>query len=93
MSQPGIGPGPPAWEASTLEKSHLDSLFADFSEPVLELRSRSARGLYIIMIIMMTLLMVMMMMITGYGVYILFDDDDWADYEGSEKHKYVMLMA
>jgi hypothetical protein len=26
MSQPGIEPGPPAWEASTLEKSHPDSL-------------------------------------------------------------------
>ncbi len=27
MSRPGIEPGPPAWEASTLDKSHLDSLF------------------------------------------------------------------
>ncbi len=26
MSQPGLEPGPPAWEASTLEKNHLDSL-------------------------------------------------------------------
>jgi hypothetical protein len=26
MSWPGIEPGPPAWEASTLEKSHPDSL-------------------------------------------------------------------
>ncbi len=25
MSQPGIEPGPPAWEASTLEKSQSDS--------------------------------------------------------------------
>jgi hypothetical protein len=32
MSQPGIEPGPLAWEASTLEKSHLDSLFAGYSE-------------------------------------------------------------
>jgi hypothetical protein len=32
MSRPGIEPGPPAWEASTLEKSHLDSLFASYSE-------------------------------------------------------------
>jgi hypothetical protein len=32
MSWPGIEPGPPAWEASTLEKSHLDSLFAGYSE-------------------------------------------------------------
>jgi hypothetical protein len=31
MSRPGIEPGPPAWEASTLEKSHLDSN----SEPLL----------------------------------------------------------
>ncbi len=46
MSWPGIEPGPPAWEASTLEKSHLDSLFAGYSEPLLELRWRSARGLY-----------------------------------------------
>jgi hypothetical protein len=28
MSRPGFEPGPPAWEASTLEKSHLDSLSA-----------------------------------------------------------------
>ncbi len=41
MSRPGIEPGPPAWEAST-----LDSLFAGYSEPLLELRWRSARGLY-----------------------------------------------
>jgi hypothetical protein len=27
MSRPGLEPRPPAWEASTLEKSHLDSLF------------------------------------------------------------------
>jgi hypothetical protein len=46
MSRPGIDPGPPAWEASTLEKSHLDSLFAGYSEPLLGLRWRSARGLY-----------------------------------------------
>jgi hypothetical protein len=46
MSWPGIEPGPPTWEASTLEKSHLDSLFAGYSEPLLELRWRSARGLY-----------------------------------------------
>jgi hypothetical protein len=26
MSQPEIEPGPPAWEASTLDKSHSDSL-------------------------------------------------------------------
>ncbi len=26
MSRPEIEPGPPAWEASTLEKSHPDSL-------------------------------------------------------------------
>jgi hypothetical protein len=26
MSRPGIKPGPPAWEASTLEKSYPDSL-------------------------------------------------------------------
>jgi hypothetical protein len=33
MSQPGI-----EWEASTLEKSHLDSLFAGYSEPLIGLR-------------------------------------------------------
>jgi hypothetical protein len=49
MSRPGIEPGPPAREASTLEKSHLDSLFAGYSEPLLGLRWRSARGLYIIL--------------------------------------------
>jgi hypothetical protein len=37
MSRPGIEPGPPAWEASTLEKSHLDSLSAGYSEPLLGL--------------------------------------------------------
>jgi hypothetical protein len=46
MSRPGIEPGPPAREASTLEKSRLDSLFAGYSERLLELRWRSARGLY-----------------------------------------------
>jgi hypothetical protein len=35
MSRPGLEPGPPAWEASTLEKSHLDSLYAGYSEPLL----------------------------------------------------------
>ncbi len=35
MSRPGIEPGPPAWEASTLEKCHLDSLSAGYSEPLL----------------------------------------------------------
>jgi hypothetical protein len=38
MSRPGIEPGPPAREASTLEKSHLDSLSAGYSEPLLGLR-------------------------------------------------------
>jgi hypothetical protein len=46
MSGPGIEPGPPAREASTLEKSQLDSLFAGYSEPLLGMRWRSARGLY-----------------------------------------------
>ncbi len=45
MSRPGIEPGPPAWEASTLEKSHLDSLSAGYSEPLLGLR-RNIRHLY-----------------------------------------------
>jgi hypothetical protein len=35
MSRPGFEPRPPAWEASTLEKSHLDSLSAGYSEPLL----------------------------------------------------------
>jgi hypothetical protein len=35
MSRPGFKPGPPAREASTLEKSHLDSLSAGYSEPLL----------------------------------------------------------
>ena len=35
MSRPGIEPGPPAWEVSTLEKSRLDSLHAGYSEPLL----------------------------------------------------------
>jgi hypothetical protein len=46
MSRPGIEPGPSTWEASTLDKSHLDSLFAGYSEPPIELRWRRARGLY-----------------------------------------------
>jgi hypothetical protein len=49
MSRPGIEPGPPAWEASTLEKSHLDSLFAGYSEPLLGLRlalQQQQPGLY-----------------------------------------------
>jgi hypothetical protein len=46
MSRPGNELGPPAWEASTLEKSHLDSLFAGYSEPLLEVRCHSAHGLY-----------------------------------------------
>ena len=37
-SRPGIEPGLPAWEASTLEKSHLDNLFANHSELLLGLR-------------------------------------------------------
>jgi hypothetical protein len=35
MSQPGLETRPPAWEASTLERSHLDSLYAGCSEPLL----------------------------------------------------------
>jgi hypothetical protein len=35
MSRLGFEPGPPAWEASTLEKSHLDSLSTGYSEPLL----------------------------------------------------------
>jgi hypothetical protein len=46
MSRPGIEPGPPAWEASTLEKRHLDSLFASYSEPLLGLRLAAPPCLY-----------------------------------------------
>jgi hypothetical protein len=46
MSRPGIEPGPPAWEASTLEKSHLDSLFAGYSETLLGLRPAQQPDLY-----------------------------------------------
>ena len=35
MSRPGFEPGPPAWETGSLEKSHLDSLSAGYSEPLL----------------------------------------------------------
>jgi hypothetical protein len=38
MSRPGLEPGPPAWEANALEKSHLDSLYAGYSEPLLMMR-------------------------------------------------------
>jgi hypothetical protein len=37
MSRQGLEPGPPAWEASTLEKNLLDSLSAGYSEPLLML--------------------------------------------------------
>jgi hypothetical protein len=43
MSRPGIEPGPPKREASTLEKSHLDSLFAGYSEPLLGLTTSAAQ--------------------------------------------------
>jgi hypothetical protein len=39
MPRPGIEPGPPAREASTLEKSYLDSLYAGYSEPLFPLRA------------------------------------------------------
>ncbi len=45
MSRPGIEPGPPAREKSTLEKSHLDSLSTGYSEPLLGLR-RNIRPLH-----------------------------------------------
>ncbi len=38
MSRPRFEPGLPAWEASTLEKSHLDSFYAGYSEPQLIMR-------------------------------------------------------
>jgi hypothetical protein len=41
MSRPGFEPGPPVWEASTLEKSHLNSLYAGYSEPLLMMRLAS----------------------------------------------------
>jgi hypothetical protein len=46
MSRPGFEPGPPAWEASTLEKSHLDSLSAGYSEPLLSRHLLTTFGLY-----------------------------------------------
>jgi hypothetical protein len=46
MSRPRIEPGLPAWEASTLEKSHLDSLFTGYSEPLLGLRLAAPPVLY-----------------------------------------------
>jgi hypothetical protein len=46
MSRPGIEPGPPTWEASTLEESHLDSLFAGYSELLLGPRLVSHPDLY-----------------------------------------------
>jgi hypothetical protein len=51
MSRPGIEPGPPEREASTLEKSHLDSLFAGYSEPLLGLTLASHLDLYMLTII------------------------------------------
>jgi hypothetical protein len=46
MSRPGIEPGPPAWEASTLEKSHLDSLFCWLFGTTTWAEAGAARGLY-----------------------------------------------
>ncbi len=46
MSRPGLEPGPPAWEASTLEKSHLDSFFAGYLEPLLMMRLALHSDLY-----------------------------------------------
>jgi hypothetical protein len=49
MSRPGIEAGPPEREASTLAKSHLDSLIAGYSEPPLGLRlalQQQQSGLY-----------------------------------------------
>jgi hypothetical protein len=46
MSRPGIEPGATAWEASTLEKSHLESLFAGYLEPLLGLRPVQQLDLY-----------------------------------------------
>jgi hypothetical protein len=45
MSRPGFEPGPPAWEASILEKSHLDSLSAGYSEPLLSRHLLTTFGL------------------------------------------------
>jgi hypothetical protein len=52
MSRPGIEPGPLAWEASTLEKSHLDSLFAAFSEPLRGLEATGGRSSTSLIILM-----------------------------------------
>jgi hypothetical protein len=38
MSWPGLKPGPPAWDVSTLEKSNVDSLYAGYAEPLLMMR-------------------------------------------------------
>jgi hypothetical protein len=46
MSRPRIEPGLPAWEASTLEKSHLDSLFVGYPEPLLGLRESATSSLH-----------------------------------------------
>jgi hypothetical protein len=46
MSRPRIEHELPAWEASTLEKSQVDSLFAGYSEPLFELRLAAPPGLY-----------------------------------------------
>jgi hypothetical protein len=46
MSRRGIEHGPPAWEASTLEKTHLDSLLAGYSEPLIGLMPVQQPDLY-----------------------------------------------
>jgi hypothetical protein len=46
MSRLGFEPGPPTREASTLEKSHLDSLSAGYSEPLLSRHLLRLSGLY-----------------------------------------------
>ncbi len=40
MSQPGIEPGPPRWEASTLEKSHSNSLLLAIRNIYIRARDR-----------------------------------------------------
>jgi hypothetical protein len=46
MSRPEIESGPPAWEASTLEKSHLDSLSAVIRNLYLAVICLRLSGLY-----------------------------------------------
>ncbi len=89
MSRPGSEPGPSAREASTLEKSHLDSLYADYSEPLLELRWRSAYGLYTTFIYYCNLSPLLIVKHTGEIVFTVYNTAKFATNSTPAVAKYL----